>query len=439
MEKVEKKKGSGIYIKDLSLKVLALIIAILVWLILSITEYPTINKTITNIPVSFSMDGTSAEEKGLQALGYKEISVDVEIKGMNYEIGSYSANDLTASVNVSNVTKEGTYSLDIDVRSTHSSDRVDVLSVTPSTVEVTFVHIDNSEFEVVPSAPNVKAEQGKTLKEMTVSPSVVNVQGSSAELRKISKVEARYTEDATLSEAATLSTDQIIFYDENNQELDSSKFKVLDAEKFDITFDVYKKKTVNFTVDFTDCPPGFDTASIPYKLSESQIGIITPNLEDVSVQTLSLGSISLKRIQDGEEFTFDVNGKIASGEVNQSGIDTVTVSFDFATNNYMSKNFIIPASSIKITNAPANTKVVIDTKQLPSVTMFGPESSISDLDLDSLTAVVDLSDIATTGSIAHSVTIYSNSYDDIWCIGDQVVQLEISEKTSDSSSNADSE
>ena len=354
MEKVEKKKGSGIYIKDLSLKVLALIIAILVWLILSITEYPTINKTITNIPVSFSMDGTSAEEKGLQALGYKEISVDVEIKGMNYEIGSYSANDLTASVNVSNVTKEGTYSLDIDVRSTHSSDRVDVLSVTPSTVEVTFVHIDNSEFEVVPSAPNVKAEQGKTLKEMTVSPSVVNVQGSSAELRKISKVEARYTEDATLSEAATLSTDQIIFYDENNQELDSSKFKVLDAEKFDITFDVYKKKTVNFTVDFTDCPPGFDTSSIPYKLSESQIGIITPNLEDVSVQTLSLGSISLKRIQDGEEFTFDVNGKIASGEVNQSGIDTVTVSFDFATNNYMSKNFIIPASSIKITNAPAN-------------------------------------------------------------------------------------
>lgn len=53
----------------------------------------------------FSLDGTQAKEKGLSALNYKDISVDVEIKGMNYEIGSYTAADLVATVNLDDVTK----------------------------------------------------------------------------------------------------------------------------------------------------------------------------------------------------------------------------------------------------------------------------------------------------------------------------------------------
>ena len=69
----------------------------------------------------FSLDGTQAKEKGLSALNYKDISVDVEIKGMNYEIGSYTAADLVATVNLDDVTKEGTYDLDIDVKSSHST------------------------------------------------------------------------------------------------------------------------------------------------------------------------------------------------------------------------------------------------------------------------------------------------------------------------------
>ena len=437
MEKIENTKSSGWQINNFSLKILALIIAVIIWLVLSITEYPTISKTITNVPVSFSMDGTSAEEKGLQALGYKEITVDVEIKGMNYEIGSYSSNDLTASVNVSNVSKEGTYSLDIDVKSAHSADRVDVVSVYPSTVDVTFVRIDNSTFDVTASAPNVKAEQGKTLKDVSVSPSSVTLEGSSSNLKKISKIEAKYEDEQTLSEDSTFSTSTLIFYDENGNTLDGSKYKILDAEKFEIKFVVYKKKTVDLTVDFTDCPPGFKASTIPYVLSEDQLNIITPNLEDTDKQTLSIGSIPLKDISTTKTFDFDVNNKLSSGEINQSGVDKITVSFDFSF--YTSRTYTIPGSSIRIMNAPANTSVVIDTKQIPSVVMFGPVNSINNLNASGLTVVLDLSDISTTGSITHDVMIYSTAFDNVWCVGDQKVQLEIKPKTEDSSSESSSE
>ena len=443
MEKMKQKRTS-LLATDLGLRIVALIIAVIIWLFLSITEYPTILKTITNVPVVFSMDGTAAAEKGLQALGYKDITVDVEIKGMNYEIGSYSANDLVAEVDLGNVTKEGTYQLDITVRSTHSSDTVSVVSVSPDSVPVNFVHIGTDVFEVSASAPNVSAEQGMTLRSPVVSPSKVTIEGAESELSKIKRVEAVVENSSVLSEAASMTTEKVAFYDEAGNRLDGSKYTLVDQKSFEVSFDVYKKKTVNLTVAFKDVPAGFNTATIPYTLSESTINVITPKLDDVSEQTVSLGTVSLADIDEGKTFSFDVNQKLQSGEINQSGIDSVTMEFDFRSKDYVKKEFTIPSSSIKIVNLPAGKNIDIETKQIPSVTFFGPEADISDLSLSDITAAVDLSDITTTGTVSHAVKIFAGSSSSVWCIGTHEIQIDIEDKaaalkndSSSSSSKAD--
>lgn len=435
MEKVDKKKTSW-FSSDLSLRIIAVIIAIIIWLFLSITEYPTINKTITNVPVVFSTDGTAAEEKGLQVLGYNDITVDVEIKGMNYEIGSYGPNDLSATVDVSNVTKAGSYPLDITVKSTHSSDTVNIVSVSPSTVDVNFVHIGTDEFPVASSSPNVQAAPGLTLRTPVVSPASVEVKGAEEDLKKIKRIEAVVEDSATLSEATTLSTEKVVFYDENNNALESSKYTLVSSKKFDITYDVYKKKTVNFEIDFNDCPPGFRPASIPYKLSYNSINVISPNLDDVDTQTIVLGTVSLHDIDMGKSFSFNVDQKLQSGEINQSGIDTVKLSFDFVSNSYIKRDFTIPASRIKVVNAPAEKVVNIETKQIPSVIMFGPASEVESISLSDINVVLDLSDISATGSTSHAVSIYADNCDSVWCIGRQEIQIDIEDKPAETTTSA---
>ena len=440
MEKVKEKRTS-LLASDLGLRIVAIIIAVIIWLFLSITEYPTIIKTITNVPVVFSMDGTAAAEKGLQALGYKDISVDVEIKGMNYEIGSYSANDLVAEVDLSNVTKEGTYQLDINVKSTHSSDTVSVVSVSPDTVPVNFVHIGTDVFEVTASAPNVSAEQGMMLRSPVVSPATVTVEGAESELSKIKRVEAYVENTSVLSEAASMTTEKVLFYDEAGAVLDGSNYTLVDSKSFEVAFDVYKKKTVNLTVGFKDVPTGFNTATVPYALSETSVNVITPKLDDVSEQTISLGMVSLSDIDEGKTFTFNVDQKLQSGEINQSGVDTVTMTFDFQSRNYIKKEFIIPSSSIKLLNIPSGKNINIETKQIPSVIFFGPESEIENLKLSNISAVVDLADITSTGTVNHAVSIYASSSDSVWCIGTHEIQIDIEDKAAasgDSSSSADS-
>lgn len=428
MEKIKAEKSPKKHESDFFLRILAVMIAIIIWLILSITQYPTKYKTITNVPVVFSMEGTQASEKGLSALNYQDVTVDVEIKGMNYEIGNYKAEDLIATVNLDKVTKEGTYPLDIDVKSAHSSDKVTIVSVSPETVEVTFDRMSTGTFDVSAKAPLVTADEGLTLKDTAVSPSEIEVEGPEIELKKISRVVANVSKSVTVSDDTTIAADEIIFYDADDNQLDPSKYTIKDAETFNVNFVIYKKKTAEFKVEFSDCPPGFDVTSLPYKLSEESIQVISPKLDAPDTETLQLGPISLSSIDLTRSFSFDVNKVLATGEINQTGINKVQVSFD--SEGYIYKSFTVPKNRIKVQNAPTGKTVTVETKQIPNVTVYGPEEIINSMTADDLLAVIDLSDIANSGSASHGVQIYSPYYDSVWCYGTNEVQLEISDSKS---------
>lgn len=427
MEKIVEKKSPKKREADFGLQILAVVVAIIIWLILSITQYPTKNKTITNVRVDFSMDGTMADEKGLSVLNYKDITVDVEIKGMNYEIGNYSANDLIATVNLDEVTKEGTYPLDINVKSAHSSDKVTIVSVSPATVELTFVRMSSSKFKVGYDAPYINAKEGLTLKETTVSPTEVEIEGAESELKKIEKVVARVSKTESLSEDTTINTDKVIYYDADDNVLDASKYTLKDAKNFSLNFVVYKKKTAKFNLDFIDCPPGFDTTSLPYSFSEKSIQVISPNLDDPDTETLNLGAISLKDINLTRKFYFIVDSILSPGEINQTGVEKVEVSFD--SKGYASRTFTLPTDKIKIQNAPAGKKVTVETKQIPNVIVYGPTDIVNSLSEKDFTIFLNLSDVNNIGSISHAVSIYATKYDNVWCYGTNEVQVNVVNRT----------
>lgn len=430
MEKIKAEKTPKKHEADFGLRILAVIIAVIIWFILSITQYPTRNKTITNVPVDFSMDGTKADEKGLSVLNYKDITVDVEIKGMNYEIGNYSANDFVATVNLDQVTKEGTYHLDIDVKSAHSSDKVTIVSVYPETVEVTFDRISSAKFEVGTEAPLVNAAEGLTLKETAVSPSEVEIEGAENELKKIERVVANVSKSVTVSEDTTIPTNDIIFYDADDNVLDASKYTIKDVKSFDVNFVIYKKKTAVFNVEFTECPPGFDVSSLPYTLSEESIQVISPKLDDADTENVKLGTIPLSSVDLSKKFSFEVDSALSSGEINQTGIGTIEVTFD--PEGYSSRKLTIPKDRISIRNIPSGKSVTVETKQIPDVTVYGPQEIINNISSDDFTVILNLSDVVNSGSANHSVTIYSPKYNKVWCYGTNEVQIEVEDKASKS-------
>ncbi|WP_294486836.1 YbbR-like domain-containing protein [uncultured Ruminococcus sp.] len=428
--KLIKDKGT-----DFSMRILAFIVAVISWFIMSITQFPTINKTITGVHVDFSMNGTTAEEKGLAALNYKDITVDVEIKGMNYEIGTYTENDLIATVNLDDVTKEGTYSLDIDVKSSHSTDRCTVVAVSPSKVEVDFDRITQKTIEVTPEAPLITAHDGYTLKETSVSPKEITVEGPKNALDQISRVTARIAKSKKLGEDETIAADDIVFYDDDDKKLDTSKFTVKDSEAFNVNFVIYKKKQLDLKVNVTGAPDGFDTASLPLKLSQDNVSVITPHLDEPESEEVTLGNIALNSINLTKTFTFNI--PLSTGEINTSGNDTVVVSFD--GKGYKSATFTLDADNIELKSAPQSFVSEVDNARLPNVVLYGPEDVIDSLTDDDIHATVLLSDVKSTGSYTKEAKIYAEGQNKVWCFGTNEVQVTVSvPKTSDDSSEADS-
>ncbi|MBO6140357.1 MAG: hypothetical protein J6O40_01060 [Ruminococcus sp.] len=417
-------KGKGLAAKlgtDLGQRILAVVLAIIIWMILSITQYPTINKTISNVPVDITLTGTIAEEKGLSALNFKDMTVDVIIEGMNYEIGSYSASDLTATVDVTPVTKKGTYKLDIDVKSAHSADRISILSISPETVEVQFDAINTKEFDLSPSAPNVSADEGYSLGAVACSPAKIKITGADNDLNNIAKAFAVVDKSMSLSEDTAITTSKIVLYDKNDNVLDNSLYQ-FENEEYTLSIPIYKKKTGNLTVDFTGVPNTFDLSTLKYTISENPIAILTSDLDDDSQEDITVGTIPLSEIDLVKKYTFEI--PFSAGESSADSISTVDVVFD--SEGFSSKSFEIPKSQFTAINRPTGKTVTFDTQKLTEVSIHGPEEAIDKLTSSDLFAQIDLSDLGTsTGSMIKTATIYSTRYDNIWAVGTYEIQITI--------------
>lgn len=422
MEKIKTKGLAAKLGTDLGQRILAVVLAVIIWLILSITQYPTISKTVASVPVDLTLTGTIAEEKGLSALNYKDMTVDVVIEGMNYEIGSYSANDLNATVDITPVTKKGTYKLDIDVKSAHSADKISILSISPETVEVQFDAITSKEFDLSPSTPNISAEEGYSLGAVSCTPGKIKITGADNDLSNIAKAYAVVDKSMSLSEDTTLTTKKIVLFDKNDNELDNSLYE-FSGEEYTLSIPIYKKKTGNLKVEFTGVPSSFDLSTIKYTLSEESIALLTSDLADENEEDITVGTIPLSEIDLARRYTFDI--PLSAGETSADSISTVSVNFD--SEGFTSKSFDIPKSQFTVINRPDRKTVSFDTAKLTNVMIYGPEEVIESLKAEDLTAQIDLSDVGTsTGSMLKTALIYSPKYNNVWCCGTNEIQITIS-------------
>lgn len=399
--------------KDIGLRILATVLAIIIWLILSITLYPTIYSTIQDVPVVLTLEGTTAGEMGLSALDFKDLSVDVRISGMRYEIGNYTADDLVATVNVDSVKAAETYTLDINVKPRNGSDKCDVLKVSPSTVKVKFDKTSEKKVPVIVEAKNVSAADGFSLMSSKVSPNEITVSGPEKQIEDIDHAVFRVNQTASLSESWTTSNGNLYLYSTSNSVVDTTDF-VLKHDPISVEFPVYYKKTMKLKFDYQGVPANFDTSILKYELSDETIDVLSPNEGVKNQEELHLGYINLSTIDLDSTFSFDI--PLDSGSTIASGIKSVIVTFD--KTGFSSKKFVLSDTNIKIVNVPSNLSVKLDTKQIPNVTIFGPTEIIEKMTVDDIIAEFDMQGMSfEPGSYTKSVKVYTPQIKKAWCFG----------------------
>lgn len=391
---------------------ISILLAFVFWLGIKMGETPTIDRTISKIPLILETQGTVVGELGLDEIsGIINQTVTVKVSGPAYILNQLSENDISVSASLSEVTKPGDYQLSLTANKNSLGSEYTVISITPSVIDAKFDYIDTKQFTVTPRITGVTAVNGLEKGDPVVADvgsDIITIKGPRSEMQKISSVVALAVVNETLSETKTYDG-TIVLYDDKYNELNRDNYSI-SVTTVKVSQPILKSKTVPITATFINAPSGYSSQPIDNTLSVTEVNIAGPAETIDSITIAELSPIDFNQISKNKN-SFDVNLVLPNGVKAVDNIEKVNVTIN--TRNFAEKSFTVS----KILTIDNSQYFNVSLKSsIKNVKMCGPSNMIYSLKADDLYAVIDLTD-KSTGDYIINVTIKSDKYPNIWQVG----------------------
>ncbi len=390
----------------------SIFLSFILWLIIVNNENPVIPRTFTDMSVNVNLENTFALENGMSIVGdISNQKFTVVVRGATYEVSSLKSEDITLFASAASVDAPGEYNLDVVANKVNTMSGFEILSVSPSTVKITFDYIDTKEFTIKPLAEGVTAEKGLIAENGIVSGTekdTITISGPRTVMNKIDTVVAFTKVDKTLSVTETFDAD-IKLYDAEGKEI-STENLTLSTQKVKVTVPISKTKTVPITVDFSNLPDNFQKNSMSYSLNFSEVTIIGKPETVEKTNNVTLSAIDIRSVTPNAN-SFDVSAKLPEGVRLVDNIEFFTVKLNIS--NYDQKT--INVGDIRYIGLGKGLKA--DTAlEIKNVKICGPKSVISKLNQGSVYAEIDLTN-KTAGQHSLEAVIKFKENNNIWATG----------------------
>lgn len=418
---------------NIILAALSVLLAMVLWLVLSITALSEIQVTVRDVPIDFSLENSYADLNGLSVISQDLENVSVSFTGQRDRIGNYSADDIRVSLDLNTVRASGSYDLPLVVTSVHG-DQIENIEIAPKkTVHVEFdrygfktLTVDSTTLKLDMS--NITAAAGYVIdeEEIVISPSQVTISGPQDIIDHVTSCVISFDGSMRLSESLNSSTQAVTLYSGND--VFENPGVMLETERFDVYIPVYVTKTLPLDVSIQSYSDEIDISTIPYTFSQDSILVRSENSAKIEdVENITLGIIPLREIRPGYVTSFTIAR--SSYYENISGVEEIDVIFDLE--NYAERTMTITNSQIHLVNPSSAFNVITETDRL-NITLVGPAEVIYQIDPSNIVAQINLLDYdLATGPRFFNATVYVPGYPNVWCYGEAKVfaQVEPVEQT----------
>ncbi len=414
-----------IFEKDFSLKIFSILCAVVIWFIVSISVYPTIDQVVYNVPVTVEMQGTYAEAHNYKVIGQSVETVDVYLQGDRSQIGNISADDIKVSASAENVISAREYSLPLDVSSVNGR-TFTVTKITPaddarSSIEYIYASFDEvvtKEITLSPSLDRIHVASGYIVDDddVAVAPNTIEITGPKDDVEKIDSAYFYVDTMGVLSSSYEYTAEEPTIYSSDGIALSGSDSITFSRTSFSVSIPVYKKQVLPLEVAITNAPASFDVEAFRQKLelSVSELEIAAPAEEIKDVPAITIGTIDMREVDIGSVFTFNASDFLAENYQNLSGIDTITVVCP--SEGLYKIAMTIRGSAVQIINAPAQFDYNIITSGF-TLFFIGSEESINQISYIDVVSQIDLLNYELEArDYKLPVTFSTPAYDDVWCI-----------------------
>ncbi len=392
--------------------VISLVLAFAFWLIIAMSETPTINSVVNNIPFTLETEGTVVSELGLDEIsGVTEQTVSVRVTGPAYVLNQISEADIAVTASLSEVTKPGEYQLELTASKKSFASEYTISEIVPAFITARFDYIDTKQFTITPKITGVIAVDGLEKGDPVVADvgsDTITVKGPRSEIQKIASVVALAEVNEVLGETKTYDAN-IILYDENNNELNRDKYTI-STSTVKISQPILKSKTVPIRATFINAPAAYLANPVKTVLSINEINIAGPAESIDNINYIELSPINYNQISKSNN-TFEIKLALPAGVKSVDSVETVNVKVDLSS--FSEKRFTI--SKIVASGNKNNFSVELKSA-IQNVKICGPSNIINSISANDLYAEVDMTD-KNKGDYIVTVNIKSAKHQNIWQVG----------------------
>ena len=371
---------------------LAIVGAIVAWMVVTIVVQPGTTRTINNVPVDFTYDSAAYTSRGLSIVSAPEKYVSLKLSGDGYTIGSLTSSDFVVYPDWSGVRDSGEKTLHLQVRGVNTLLNGVSVSIEggDNSVDVVFDVVEEKTVPITVTTNYLTIADGYILYDTELSKETVTLSGPSTEIDKVETCTAEVTHKGELTDSVTL--------------------------------EVYKMATLPVSVSFINAPRNFDPSVLVYSLSKQTLNVAGPESQIEKLSTLSVGTIDLSTFAPNKvyELPIELPGNIRLLD----NISSITVSFD--SSKLETKTMNLPASCVQVVNLPSTYTLTVQTERLMNVTLCGPAGLLDTLVPEQVVIEIDADDFyVAAGQQNIACRLYVPSNGKIFALGSYVIQCKI--------------
>ncbi|MGD9559424.1 MAG: YbbR-like domain-containing protein [Oscillospiraceae bacterium] len=388
---MKKKSKRGIFDDRRVVLLVALLLAILSWIIVAGFINPGDNRKLTYVTIDYTHNEDYYKRQNLKIVGEPTyIFADVQVNGDGADIGPLTPTSVTVYPDYSTVTGPGQHELrlgydkveqgeytisDVSVRGGGHS----LESSPQQTVLLTFEALETKSLPITPKADGVVADEGFFRNPLLAVPSEVVLNGPKTEIERVAQVVAEVTDEEALSERKVYTGIPLTLLDANGNELDKDTLSLsYSVEQVEVDVPISEVRTIAITADFTGLPSNVDREWFYDRvhLSTESLQVVgsTATLDHID-DPLSVATFDASTLEPGWQ-SLPVTIELPEGVElsNHDQLRQVTASFD--TTGMVEKVFEVPTGSIVVRNGPRGATItpVADTV---SVKLFGTEEQMN--------------------------------------------------------------
>ena len=410
------KKKSKLFENKIFWAVVSLLAALFIWVYVTGTQEEPIELSFNNVEVVFTGEDTLQASRGYVINNISTETVSVKISGTRRNIGSLSASDIKATIDVSLISQTGTITqyYTLTYPDGVDADAVSIVSSNPSVISFNVTRMSTKQVPVEVQFKGSTAE-GYIAGEVEYEPKTITISGPESELEQIDHVYAEIGGDElTMTRTADV---PFVLMDKSGNELSSDGFE-FDVSTINVTIPISMMKEVSL---YIQCiyGAGATEENTSIEIEPSTITIsgdtsVVSGINRIDIATIDLTDFALT-LQD----TYAI--PLQNGVENVSGVTKAEVTIEIQ--GVSTKQFTV--TNFNYTGLPDGYYVEEIITQNLEVKVRGAQDVLDQIQSSNLRAVADLSEVTQTGIMYVPVKVELDGFTNAGAVGEYMIAIRI--------------